>query len=174
MKHFETLAQLHQENGWSAPRIPMFSIVEFEQSAALDEYITINAFVIRYKEESNGSQAMLAFHTPGESLLLGKPGSPLGCKLIFIHEEFIIGHVISTYIHRLGLFETPDADKFLRLSSGDVETFCAFHNVIDFEYSNFLDEFSREILLGHVTAMLLYAYRFTNVRRDAETMHMPQ
>ena len=81
--------------------------------------------------------------------------------LIFIHEDFLNGHVLHNEIKRYGFFDY-EANEALHLSPREEEIVWDLFQKIQTEYNNNPDEYSRDIMLTHIDSILKYSQRFYN------------
>lgn len=171
MKHFKTLSELHKDNGWEAPETPLFSLIGCQQSCPLgDREFTVDAYVVAFKKLKSG---IIMYgrtpydHTSG-SMYFMKPRQIIQLKdlhfeeagfMIFIHEDYLNGHVLFQTLKQYGFFDY-EVNEALHLSAKEEATIRDLQEKIITEYFNNPDEYSREIMLGHVASILMYAQRF--------------
>ena len=79
--------------------------------------------------------------------------------MIFIHEDYLKGYELSRAIESYGFFEY-EANEALHLSPREEQIIWDLRNKIGEEYHNNEDEYSREIIIGHLASILMYAQRF--------------
>lgn len=79
--------------------------------------------------------------------------------LLFVHEDFINGHSLHAGIKKYGYFDY-EVSEALFLSPREEEIIKDITNKIKLEIQNNQDEYSREIILGHIDSFLKYSQRF--------------
>jgi AraC-like DNA-binding protein len=79
--------------------------------------------------------------------------------IIFIHEDFLNGHVLHTEIDRYAFFDY-ETNEALHLSPQEEQIIWDLYYKIDTEYRSNTDEYSRDIMLTHIDSMLKYSQRF--------------
>ncbi|WP_276089212.1 helix-turn-helix domain-containing protein [Pedobacter sp. JY14-1] len=171
VKHYKTLSELHEGNHWSAPENPMFSLIGCQSSCQLGEReFTVDAYVIAFKKLKSG--VIMYGRTPYDSnngsMYFMKPRQVIGIKgvefeeagfMIFIHEDYLSGHELHSSIQKYGFFDY-EVNEALHLSPKEEETIWELRDKILTEYNNNQDEYSREIMLGHIASILNYSQRF--------------
>jgi AraC-like DNA-binding protein len=78
---------------------------------------------------------------------------------LFFHEDFIKGHEIRNRIRKYSFF-SYSTNEALHLSPREEKLMENILENIDAEYNTNPDEFSRDIILAHIDAMLKYANRY--------------
>ncbi|MCC8408189.1 helix-turn-helix transcriptional regulator [Mucilaginibacter sp. UR6-1] len=171
MKHFKTLTELHEGNGWPVPENPMFSLVSCQQSCPLgDREFTADAYVIAFKKLKAG--VIMYGRTPYDntngSMYFMKPRQIIQMRglefedagfMIFIHEDYLNGHELFNTIQKYGFFDY-EVNEALHLSPREEATIWELREKIIAEYETNQDEYSRDIMLGHVASILMYSQRF--------------
>jgi AraC-like DNA-binding protein len=79
--------------------------------------------------------------------------------LIYIHEDYLIGHSLHHDIKRYNYFEY-ETNEALHLSPKEEEIVWELFDKIRLEYNNNTDEYSRDIILTHIDSILKYSQRF--------------
>lgn len=171
VKHFKTLNELHVGNGWQPPENPLFSIVTCQQDCSLgDREFTTDAYVIAFKklkagvimygrtpyDNTNGS---MYFMKPRQIIEMRNLQFEVAGFMIFIHEDYLHGHELFNIMQKYGFFDY-EVNEALHLSPKEEATIWELHNKIKAEYNNNQDEYSREIMLGHVASILMYSQRY--------------
>lgn len=171
MQHFKTLSELHRANGLPLPEHPLLSLMGCMNNCTLgDREFTSDCYVIGLKKLKAG--VIMYGRTPYDhtngSMMFAKPRQIIEMKgleleedgfLIFIHEDFLNGHELHNAIKKYGYFDY-EVNEALHLSPKEEEIIWELHDKIKIEYSNNTDEFSRDIMLGHLASILTYAQRF--------------
>jgi AraC-like DNA-binding protein len=78
---------------------------------------------------------------------------------IFIHEDYLNDHTLHDEITKYSFFDY-EANEALHLSPREEGFIWNLYNLIDVEYQNNPDEYSRNIMLTHIDSILKYAQRF--------------
>jgi AraC-like DNA-binding protein len=81
--------------------------------------------------------------------------------LLFIHEDFLNGHVLHSDVKKYGFFDY-EVNEALHLSPKEEEIIWDLYIKIQIEYYNNQDEYSRNIILAHIGSILQYSQRFYN------------
>ncbi|MBO9202404.1 MULTISPECIES: helix-turn-helix domain-containing protein [Niastella] len=171
MRHYKTLSELHTGNGWPPPENPLFSLVGCQQECPLgDREFTADAYVIGLKKLKAG--VIMYGRTPYDntngSMYFMKPRQIIEMRnlqfeeagfMIFIHEDYLHGHELFNVIQKYGFFDY-EVNEALHLSPKEEAIMWELHNKIITEYNNNPDEYSREIMLGHVASILMYSQRY--------------
>ncbi|RYD90428.1 MAG: AraC family transcriptional regulator, partial [Sphingobacteriales bacterium] len=171
MKHYKSLIDLSRVAGTPAPLMPLFNIVECNKVCSLGEHeFTGDFYMIGLKKFISGmfhygrtrydhDNGSMSFVKPRQVLQMNRLEFEENGFLIFIHEDFLTGHTLYNDIKKYGFFEY-DANEALHLSPQEEQTIWDLYRKIETEYSNNQDEYSREIILGHVDTILKYSQRF--------------
>jgi AraC family transcriptional regulator, transcriptional activator of pobA len=171
MKHYKSLTQLHLENEWNPPRHPLFSVVGFLSECTLgDREFTSDCYVIAFKKIISGHfmYGRTRYDHENGSMFFTKPRQIIELKdlqfeqdgfMIFIHEDYLKGHDLHHVIEQYGYFDY-ESNEALHLSPDEVQIMWDLHDKINNEYQNRSDEYSREIILHHLGALLKYAQRY--------------
>jgi AraC family transcriptional regulator, transcriptional activator of pobA len=171
MKHFKTLSELHLENGWPVPENPMISLVDCLRDCPLgDREFTTDAYLIGFKKLKAG--VIMYGRTPYDhhngSMYFMKPRQIIEMRdlhfeeagfMIFIHEDYLHGHELYNAIQKYGFFDY-EVNEALHLSPKEEATIWELRDKMLAEYNNNQDEYSREIILGHLASILMYSQRF--------------
>jgi AraC-like DNA-binding protein len=171
MKHFKTLSELHLENGWPLPEHPMLSLVSCRGDCQIgDREFTTDAYVIAFKRLTAGviMYGRTQYDHANGSMYFMKPRQIIQMKdlhfeeagfMIFIHEDYLNGHELHSSIQKYGFFDY-EVHEALHLSPQEEGIMWELRDKIFSEYNNNQDEYSREIMLGHIASILMYSQRF--------------
>ncbi|MFT3824173.1 MAG: helix-turn-helix transcriptional regulator [Chitinophagaceae bacterium] len=171
MTHYKTLSDMHRGNGWPQPENPLLSIVSCNNQCSLgDREFTSDCYMIGFKKLKAG--VIMYGRTPYDhsngSMMFVKPRQIIQMKsleleeagfMILIHEDFLNGHPLYQAMQKYSFFDY-EINEALHLSPKEEETIWDLHDKIKTEYNNNTDEYSREIILGHIASILMYAQRF--------------
>ncbi|WP_149695488.1 AraC family transcriptional regulator [Chitinophaga sp. CF418] len=171
MKHYSNLSDLHRENGFAPPENPLFSIFRCDKSCNIgDREFTSDFYMIGFKKLKAGviKYGRTAYDHQNGSMSFIKPRQiiqMIGLEfevdgfLLFIHEDFINGHVLHSEIKKYSFFDY-EVDEALHLSPKEEEIIWDLYRKIEIEYHNNQDEYSRNIILSHIASILQYSERF--------------
>jgi AraC family transcriptional regulator, transcriptional activator of pobA len=171
MNHFKTLTELHVHNEWPPPEHPMLSLIGCLKSCPLgDREFSTDAYVIAFKKLKAG--VLMYGRTPYDhtngSMYFMKPRQIIGLHglqyeeegfMIFIHEDYLHGHELFNVIRNYGFFDY-EVNEALHVSPKEEATIRELRDKILAEYTTNQDEYSREIMLGHIASILMYSQRF--------------
>ncbi|NOT73528.1 MAG: helix-turn-helix transcriptional regulator [Cyclobacteriaceae bacterium] len=173
MNHYKTISELHQSNGFPAPENPLISIVSCNPSRACSigtSEFTTDFYMLGFKKMRSGSilYGRTKYDHNCGSLSFVKPRQVIEIKdvqleedgfLMFVHEDFFNGHSLHFDVRKYGYFEYEIAEA-LFLSPKEERIIRAIIKNIELEIQNNQDEYSREIILGHIDSFLKYSQRF--------------
>lgn len=171
MKHYKILSDLHRDNGFPAPENPLFSIYQCNKTCSIgDREFTSDFYLIGLKKLKSGiiKYGRTKYDHECGSMLFFKPQQIIEMKnleldedgfLIFIHEDFLNGHLLHNEIKKYHYFDY-ETNEALHLSPKEEKTMWELYEKIENEYFNNQDEYSREIILANIDTLLKYAQRF--------------
>lgn len=176
MRHFKTISEFREYFG--APRTlhPLFSFdrSEFDgDTSCLDpeaRAFTTDFYSITLKKIISGRIAYghTDFDFRSGVLMFLKPGVVCEVEdLVFksssvhinFHKDFIRGSSLETQIGRYGFFSYT-LDESLHISEQEEATLWRIFENIEAEYHQNIDEFSQEIIISQIEALLKYTNRF--------------
>jgi AraC family transcriptional activator of pobA len=171
MKHFKTLTEMHRWNGFPPPENPLLSMYRCNKTCTIgDREFTTDCYMIGFKKLKSGTflygrtkydheAGMMSFVKPRQIIEMKNLEFEEDGFLIFFHEDFLNGHPLHAEIKKYGYFEY-ETNEALNLSPTEERTIRELHNKIETEYYNNQDEYSRDIILGHIDSILKYSQRF--------------
>ncbi|WP_433863981.1 helix-turn-helix domain-containing protein [Sphingobacterium thalpophilum] len=171
MKHYKTLTELHTGNGWDAPEHPLFSMIGCQAACPLgNREFTTDCYIIAFKKIKSGMfmYGRTKYDHDNGCLFFAKPRQIIEMKdlefeekgyMLMIHEDYLNGHELFKSINNYTFFDY-DVTEALQLSPKEEQTILDLHSKIQGEYFNNPDEYSREIILSHISSILKYAQRF--------------
>jgi AraC family transcriptional activator of pobA len=171
MQHFSSLTDMHRFNGLPMPENPLFSVYRCPKDTSLGEKVfTSDFFIISLKKLKSGviMYGRTKYDHDNGCMLFFKPRQIIQFKsleyyedsfVIFIHEDFLNGHVLHHEIGKYAFFEY-EANEALHLSPREEQVMWDLFFKIDTEYMANNDEYSRNIMLSHVDSLLSYSQRF--------------
>jgi AraC family transcriptional activator of pobA len=171
MQHYKTLTELHLGNTWDAPEHPLFSMIGCQSACTLgNREFTTDCYVIAFKKIKSG--VFMYGRTPYDhnngSMFFAKPRQIIEMKdlefeetgyMLMIHEDYLNGHELFREIEKYSFFDY-EVTEALHLSPKEEQLILDLHSKIQGEYFNNPDEYSREIILSHISSILKYAQRF--------------
>jgi AraC family transcriptional activator of pobA len=173
MKHFSTISELHRVNNYSRPENPLISLIRCNQeilcSIAASEF-TSDFYMISFKKMKSGiykygrtkydhDYGSLSFASPRQLVEIRDVELEENGFVIYFHEDLLAGHPLRQAIKNYSYFDY-DTNEALHLSPKEEEIIWGLFDKIELEYQNNQDEFSREIMLGHIESILKYSQRF--------------
>jgi AraC family transcriptional activator of pobA len=171
MKHFKSLSDLHRTNGFALPENPLMSLVRCDGHCSIgDREFTGDFYLIGFKKLKSGVflYGRTQYDHENGSMSFIKPRQIVQMKnlefeedgfLIFFHEDFLNGKALHAEIKKYGYFEY-DVHEALHLSPKEEEVMWELYRKIEMEYYNNQDEYSRDIMIGHIDSILKYSQRF--------------
>ncbi|WDF81296.1 helix-turn-helix transcriptional regulator [Mucilaginibacter sp. KACC 22773] len=172
MNHFDKISCFSNAIGIKAPEHPLFSISfgNKDECAGDDIEFSANFYIISFQqlESGNITHGRTKFDHDRGKLLFIKPRQPVTfkniklrdeCFLILIHEDFLAGTPLHHQIKKYGYFDY-ETNEALYLSPSEEEMIWNLVNIMDKEYRNNTDDFTKTILLSHLDTLLKYAHRF--------------
>jgi AraC family transcriptional regulator, transcriptional activator of pobA len=171
MKHYSTLADLHNGNGWPPPEHPLLSVVSCQQSCPLgDREFTSDCYMIGFKKLKSGVilYGRTEYDHSNGSMMFVKPRQIIEMKnlefeergfMLLIHEDYLNGHELHKTMQKYGFFDY-EVNEALHLSPREEAVIWELYDKIRAEYENNPDEYSRDIILGHIASVLMYAQRY--------------
>ena len=172
MKHFKTINELDQAEGFSAPEHPLISLNILKNSSHLKKNMEFacDFYIICFKKVKSGEllygktrydhDTGLMFFTKPNQVLTAR-GLQLAEKgfVIHLHEDFLMGHPLFTEIKKYDFFDY-ETHEALHLSPREKKIMWSLFHKMETEYHNNPDEFSKSIILSHLDSMLKYAQRY--------------
>lgn len=172
MKHFKTISELDQEEGFTPSEHPLISLNILEGKSALpkDMEIICDFYIICFKKIKSGElyygktkydhdKGLMFFTKPQQKLIArGLQYEEQGFA-IHLHEDFLMGHPLFTEIKKYDFFDY-EIHEALHLLPKEKEIMWSLFHKMEIEYHNNRDEFSKPIILSHLDSLLKYAQRF--------------
>ncbi|MGY3211564.1 helix-turn-helix domain-containing protein [Mucilaginibacter sp. HD30] len=173
MKHYKSLIELHKDNGFPPPEHPLFSIYQCNNKGVCafgNREFTSDFYMVGFKKMIAGVilYGRTKYDHENGSMMFFKPQQIIELKnieleedgfLMFIHEDFLNGHTLHDEIKKYHYFDY-ETHEALHLSPSEEKTIWDLYRKIETEYTNNQDEYSRELILAHVDALLKYSQRF--------------
>jgi AraC family transcriptional activator of pobA len=171
MKHYKNLTELHRDNGFPPPESPLLSIYRCTHACGMgDREFTSDFYMIGFKKLKSGVvlYGRTRYDHEAGSMMFFKPRQVIEMKnlefdedgfMIFLHEDYLNGHQLHDDIRKYHYFDY-EINEALHLSPREEKTVWELFSIIEGEYNNNQDEYSREIILANIDTMLKYAQRF--------------
>ncbi len=177
--YFKNITEFNQAQGLPVPENPLFSIgntksstEEIENCVTSTEEVSFSNqfYVISLKNILSGEiiYGRTKYDCDTGTLLFLAPDQTYKIKDIVIsseswymafHEDFIRGEDIQKRIKKYNFFNY-NVNEALHLSPREEQTIKTLFRNIEAEYQNNQDEFSKDIILTHLDALLKYSDRF--------------
>ena len=172
MKHFKTISELHELQGYLPPHNPLFGLKVLKKTtrALKNIEMSCNFYFICFKKLKTGNlwygktkydheHGFMYFLKPNQ--VFGVHNVQLKDKgfSIEIHEDYLLGHPLFSEIKKYSFFDYSTHEA-LHLSPREEKIIWSIFNKMQDEYNNSPDEFSKQIILSHVDSILKYAERF--------------
>ncbi len=171
MKHYKTITELHAGNLWDPPQHPLLGLVGCLSTCTLgNQEFTADCYIIAFKKIQSG--IFMYGRTPYDHdngcLFFTKPRQVIEMKdlkfeengfMLMIDPDYLNGHDLFKTIDQYGFFDY-EVTEAIHLSPKEEQIILELHEKIQNEYFNNPDEYSREIILSHVSSILKYSQRF--------------
>jgi AraC family transcriptional regulator, transcriptional activator of pobA len=172
MKHFKTITELDQAEGFPPPEHPLISLNLLTGASTLEKGMEFacDCYIICFKKVKSGEllygkskydhNTGLIFFTKPNQVLTAR-----GLKLaeqgfvVHLHEDFLMGHPLFAEIKKYTFFDYENHEA-LHLSPREKEIMWSLYHKMEREYHDNPDEFSKSIILSHLDSILKYAQRF--------------
>lgn len=174
MKHFNS-SEPHQNSGMPMSENTLLRLITCVDicpdtcGIAKNEYTT-DFYTIAFKKVISGNlyYGRTKYDHQGGSMTYFKPGQAVELKniklegsgfTIMFHPDFLNGEQLHQLIKKYNFFDY-ETNEALHISSREEEIMWELFRKIETEYHNNQDEYSKEIILGHIEAILKYSQRF--------------
>lgn len=172
MNHFDKINSFSNAIGIKAPEHPLFSISygTKEECAGDDIEFSANFYIISFQKLESGDivygktkydheRGKMTFIKPRQSVTFKNIKLKEDCFLIMIDEDFLLGSTLYHEIKRYGYFDY-EINEALHVSPAEEETIWNLVFIMNKEYHNNTDDYSKTILLSHLSTLFKYAQRF--------------
>ena len=172
MKHFKTISELHEAQGYPLPENPLLGLKQLKKTS-----IPLNAVEVSFdfyficlkklktgniwygKTKYDHDNGFMYFMKPRQIISLHDVQLKGKGFSIEIHEDYLMGHPLFTEIKKYDFFDY-EINEALHLSPREKEIMWSLFHKMETEYYNNQDEFSKSIILSHLGSLLKYAQRF--------------
>jgi AraC family transcriptional activator of pobA len=172
MNHFDKISSFSNAIGIKAPEHPLFSISfgNKDECGGNDIEFSANFYIVSFQQLESGNikhgrtkfdheRGKLLFIKPRQTVIFKNIKLRDDCFLILIHEDFLAGAALHREIKKYNYFDY-DTHEALYLSPSEEEMIWNLVTIMDKEYRNNTDDFTKTILLSHLDTLLKYAQRF--------------
>jgi AraC-like DNA-binding protein len=173
MKHFKTIRELHNTNGYASPENPLLSLVtcqDLKTCAIGNSQFTSDFYMIAFKKIKSGNffygktkydfdNGSMAFAKPRQIIEISNIELTEKAFLIFMHEDYLLNHNLHSEIKKYSYFDY-EVNEALHLSPKEEELIWDLFHRIESEYNNNQDEYSKDIIITHIDSILKYSKRF--------------
>ncbi|AKD53707.1 helix-turn-helix domain-containing protein [Spirosoma radiotolerans] len=165
--------ELHQLLDLPGPLHPLVSLFDNTQTIVkkgrLPKAFLFNFYTISYKKRLKGrtgygqhyydfDEGTLVFTAPGQLISTDEDTDYFGISLLF-HPDYIRNHPLGRRMKQYGFF-SYESNEALHLSEPEQKTILAILGNIDEELKRSLDDFSQDIIISLLEALLNYSNRF--------------
>jgi len=171
MKHFKSLTDLSKFNGFPLPENPLLNPIRCNKTCGIgDREFTSDFYMIGFKKMKSGMflYGRTRYDHDSGSMSFVKPRQLVELKdlefeedgfLLLFHEDYLSGHPLHNEIKKYSYFEY-ETNEALHLSPKEEQTMWELYSKIETECNSNPDEYSRDIILGHIDSMLKYSQRY--------------
>ena len=178
--HFSKLKDYHQFAGLPDPEHPLFSVISMDEKATEETAkcfdgeacLSSDFYSISLKHIISGeihygrtkydcSNGTMLFMAPKQEIILKNVEAKSTGKSILIHEDFIRGYQLKDQIQKYHYFSYA-VHEALHLSPKEEQMIRGIFELIEQEYHNNEDEFSKGLIISHIETLLRYANRYYN------------
>jgi AraC-like DNA-binding protein len=132
--------------------------------------VTTDFYIIAFKKLNSGEirYGKTRYDHESGSMYFMKPQQVIQMKdialngdgfEIWFHEDYLSGHPLHTEIKKYSYFNY-ELNEALHISPKEQQIIWELFEKIKTEYNNNQDEFTRDIILGHIASILKYSQRF--------------
>ena len=169
--HFKSLSDVHRCNNYPEPENPLLALFTCNPLRSVVSYeVTTNFFVIAFKKFSSGEirYGKTRYDHESGSMYFLKPNQSIQMKdialdgegfEIWFHEDYLSGHPLHSEIKKYSYFNY-ELNEALHISPKEQQIIWELYEKIAYEYHDNQDEFTRDIILGHIESILKYSQRF--------------
>lgn len=168
-----SITALHELLELPKPLHPLVSLFDNTQVVAskkqLPKAFVFDFYNISYKKKLKGrtgygqnyydfDDGTMLFTSPKQLLTTVNDGEYYGVTLLF-HPDFIRHHPLGKSIKKFGFF-SYETNEALHLSDSEKQTVLSVYKNIENELHHNIDDFSQDIILSHIDALLNYSNRY--------------
>jgi len=176
--HFKNIADYFKKMGRAEPEHPLFAISSVQANNSKGSYdcfdegqsISTDFYAIGFKKVINGDvvygktkydcqNGTMVFFSPNQRIYAGGVKVEANGRTIIFHEDFVKGHPVYDQIKKCTFFDYF-VNEALHLSPKEEALMNTVFDNIEQEYHGSYDEFSRHIILSHLSTLLTYSDRY--------------
>jgi len=169
--HFKSLSDVHRCNNYPEPEHPLLTLFTCNPLRSVTSYeVTTDFYVIAFKQFKFGEikYGKTRYDHQSGSMYFLKPNQTIEMKNIaldgegfeiWFHEDYLSGHPLHKDIRKYSYFNY-ELNEALHVSDKERQVIWELYETIASEYRNNQDEFTREIIIGHIESILRYSMRF--------------
>lgn len=179
--HFKSLGDVHRCNNYPDPENPLLTLFRCNPLRNVASYqVTADFYIISFKKLHSGQimYGRTRYDHQSGSMYFVKPQQAIRMKdialdgegfEIWFHEDYLSGNPLHEGIKKYSYFNY-ELNEALHLSPKEEQIIWELYAKIETEYHNNQDEFTRDIILGHIDSILKYSHRF--YKRQFINRHM--
>ncbi|MXV51507.1 helix-turn-helix domain-containing protein [Pedobacter sp. HMF7647] len=177
-KGFTSITEAHRLLGLPAPRHPLITLMNAEQTVAVSDELAgkhvLHFYKISYQPPMSPKlrygQQYYDFDEGG--LLFAAPGQVIGednrdepppriCseQTLIIHPDFLLGYPLAKKIKQYHFFSYA-VNEALHLSEGEKETILSIFSMIEAELNSRIDDLSQDVIISQLELLLNFSQRF--------------
>lgn len=172
--HIDSLAELHKLLGFSKPKHPLFTVLQFKDFPAIEledgTKLTADFYQITLKKgccnkiiygqsEFDFDEGVLSFFAPKQTFVTNGEIIPPQGFLILIHPDYIKGTSLQTKIRSFSFFEYSITESLI-LSEEEEAFIEHVFMQIEKEAIRPIDKHSQDVIISSLELLLTYADRF--------------
>ena len=169
--HFKSLSDVHRCNNYPEPEHPLLTLFTCNPLRSVTSYeVTTDFYIIAFKKLCSGEirYGKTRYDHQSGSMYFLKPQQVIQMKdialdgdgfEIWFHEDYLSGYPLHKEIKKYSYFNY-ELNEALHISPKEQQIIWELYEKIANEYHNNQDEFSRDIILGHIDSILKYSLRF--------------
>ena len=169
--HFKRLSDVYRCNNYPAPENPLLTLFTCNPLRSVSSYeVTTDFYIIALKRLLSGEirYGRTRYDHESGSMYFLKPQQAIQLKdialesdgfEIWFHADYLSGHPLHTAIKKYSYFNY-ELNEALHVSPKEQQIIWELYRKIETEYTNNQDEFTRDIILGHIESILNYSQRF--------------
>lgn len=172
--HIDSLAELHKLLGFSKPKHPLFTVLQFKDFPAIEledgTKLTADFYQITFKKgccnkiiygqsEFDFDEGVLSFFAPKQTFVTNGEIIPPQGFLILIHPDYIKGTSLQARIRSFSFFEYSITESLI-LSEEEEAFIEHVFMQIEKEAIRPIDKHSQDVIISSLELLLTYADRF--------------
>ena len=176
MLNIESISALHELLGYEKPKHPLITLINLDEIHPAEEYFgvpfTLNFYMISLKNNPecelkygrqyyDFSEGSLIFTAPGQVLTAGESSARYKTNgwMLCVHSDLLRDSSLWDKMDNYTFFEYA-ANEALHLSESEKEIVTGIVKLIQTEYSQNIDVYSRDLLVSNLEVLLNYSKRF--------------